>query len=105
MTLDEIRKIALPACRQFQVKRLDIFGSYTRGEEGPSSDLDLLVEFDEPEHNPAKRFFGLLHHFEDALHCDVDLLTLNGMKNPYFRRRVLNERIALYGGSDSQTSP
>ena len=41
MTLDEIRKIALPACRQFQVKRLDIFGSYTRGEEGPSSDLDL----------------------------------------------------------------
>ena len=105
MTLDEIRKIALPACRQFQVKRLDIFGSYTRGEEGPSSDLDLLVEFDEPERNPAKRFFGLLHHFEDVLHCDVDLLTLNGMKNPYFRRQVLSERIALYGGSDSQTSP
>ena len=104
MTLEEIKKVALPACRQFQVKRLDIFGSYARGEVGPSSDLDLLVEFDEPDRNPAKRFFGLLHHFEDTLHCDVDLLTLTGIRNPYFRRRILSERVTIYGGSDSQAS-
>ena len=104
MTLDEIRSVALPACRQFRVKKLDLFGSYARGEVGPSSDLDLLVEFEEPDLSPAKRFFGLLHHFEDALHCEVDLLTLTGIKNPYFRRRILSERVTIYGGSDSQTS-
>lgn len=103
MTLDEIKKVALPACKQFSVKRLDVFGSYARGEGKPSSDLDLLVEFEEPERNPAKRFFGLLHHFEDTLGCEVDLLTLTGMKNPYFRRRVLKERVTIYGGPDSQT--
>lgn len=105
MTLEEIKKVALLACWQFKVKRLDVFGSLARGEGNPTSDLDLLVEFEDPEQNPSKRFFGLLHHLEDTLACEVDLLTTTGLKNPYFRRQVLKERITIYGGSDSQTSP
>lgn len=104
MTLEEIKGVAVPACQQFRVKQLDIFGSYARGDVGPSSDLDLLVEFEEPERSPAKRFFGLLHHLEDSLHCEIDLLTLTGIKNPYFRQRVLRERVMIYGRPDSQAS-
>lgn len=105
MTIEEIKRVALPACRQFKVKRLDVFGSLARGEGSPTSDLDLLVEFEEPDQYPAKRFFGLLHHLEDVLGCQVDLLTTTGLKNPYFRRQVLTERIAIYGGSTPQASP
>ena len=62
------------------------------------SDLDLLVEFREPATRPAKRFFGLLHSIEDALACQVDLVALPGLRNPYFRKRVLEERVPLYEG-------
>ena len=31
---------------EFQVRSLHVFGSVARGEAGPSSDLDVLVEFD-----------------------------------------------------------
>ena len=98
MTLEEIKKVALPACREFKVKRLDLFGSLARREHTAKSDVDLLVEFEEPDLHPSKRFFGLLHHLEDALGCEVDLLTLSSLSNPYFRRRVLKERMNIYGG-------
>ena len=43
------------------VKSLAVFGSVARGEAGPGSDLDLLVEFDRP--------IGLFHfiHVKDIL--------------------------------------
>ena len=98
MTLEEIKQAAVPACREFKVKRLDLFGSLARGEGTTASDVDLLVEFEEPDVHPSKRFFGLLHHLEDALRCEVDLLTVRSLSNPYFRRRVLTERVNIYGG-------
>ena len=98
MTLEEVKQVAIPACREFDVKRLDVFGSLARGEEGTSSDVDLLVEFEDLDRHPSKRFFGLLHSLEDRLGCKVDLLTSSNLKNPYFQRRILKERIPIYGG-------
>jgi predicted nucleotidyltransferase len=98
MTLEEIKKVAGPACREFRVKRLDLFGSLARGEVTAQSDVDLLVEFEEPDVDPSKRFFGLLHHLEDVLGCEVDLLTVSSLRNPFFCRRVLKERVNIYGG-------
>lgn len=98
MTIEEIKRVAIPACREFDVRRLDVFGSLARGEERASSDVDLLVEFENLNHHPSKRFFGLLHSLEDKLGCRVDLLTSTSLKNPYFRRRILEERIPIYEG-------
>jgi hypothetical protein len=98
MSIDDIKKAVLPACREFGVRRLDVFGSFARGGASLSSDVDLLVEFDEPDRSPAKRFFGLLHRLEDTLGCDVDLLTSGSLRNPYFRTRVMSERVPLYEG-------
>ena len=96
MTIEKIKQIADPACREFRVKRLDLFGSLSRGQATAISDVDLIVEFEDPEFLPSKRFFGLLHHLEDELGCRVDLLTFNGLKNPYFRRSILEERMNIY---------
>ena len=96
MTIEKIKEIAGPACREFRVKRLDLFGSLCRGQGTAISDVDLIVEFEEPTIFPSKRFFGLLHHLEDKLNCRVDLLTFNGLKNPYLRRRVLDERVNIF---------
>ncbi len=98
MNVDTIKRVVADACRDFDVKRLDAFGSVARGTQTDTSDLDLLVEFREYSSHPAKQFFGLLHRLEDALGCDIDLLTLRGLRNPYFRKRVLKERVPLYEG-------
>jgi len=98
MTLKEVREAALPACERFGVRRLDAFGSLARGDAVSGSDVDLLVEFSEPAEALSKRFFGLLHHLEDMLGCKIDLVTADGLANPYFRKRVLSERKSIYGG-------
>ena len=98
MTIDQILSAAAPACAELRVKRLDVFGSVARGDANAQSDIDLLVEFDEPSNKLHRRFFQLLHHLEDSLGRKIDLLTLNALKNPYFRERVLRERIRIYGG-------
>lgn len=98
MNVEDIRKMASPACREFAVRRLHVFGSSARGEAGRDSDVDLLVEFADPERSPAKRFFGSLHRLEDGLGCDVDLLTEGSLRNPYFKARVLAERTPVYEG-------
>lgn len=98
MTVEDIRKIALPACHEYRVKRLDLFGSLARGDNSSASDVDLLVEFEDPDLQLSKRFFGLLHYLEDALGREIDLLTINSLKNPYFRQRVFKERVKIYEG-------
>lgn len=98
MTLDYIKRVAVPACREFNVRRLDAFGSTARGDDSEASDIDLLVEFKEPETHLSRRFFGLLHSLEDALGRDIDLVTLRGLRNPYFRDRVLKEKVPIYEG-------
>jgi Nucleotidyltransferase domain len=49
-TLDEIKaefRAMLPELRaRYGVSYLGVFGSWTRGEQTPDSDLDLLVDFD-----------------------------------------------------------
>ena len=75
---------------------MDLFGSQCRGQGTVLSDVDLIVEFEDPTILPSKRFFGLLHHLEDKLNCNVDLLTFNGLKNPYFRRSILDERVNIF---------
>ena len=96
MGIDEIREAVSPLCQEFGVRRLDAFGSTARGSASSSSDVDLLVEFAEPDRSPARRFFGLLHRLEDILGCHVDLLTADGLRNPYFKARALSERAPVY---------
>lgn len=98
MMVNDIKSAVLPACREFHVRRLDAFGSVARGTASALSDIDLLVEFADPDQSPAKRFFGLLHRLESELGCKIDLLTINSLRNPYFKARILKERVSVYEG-------
>ena len=98
MGIEELKQAVSEGCEAFGVKRMDVFGSTAMGKETHTSDIDLLVEFQEPERQPAKRYFGLLHYLEDKLERKIDLLTLNSLKNPYFKKRVLQEKVPVYEG-------
>lgn len=71
---------------------LRVFGSVARGEAGPESDLDLLVEM-EPGRSLLDHI-ALVQDLEEVLGCRVDVVTEKALKKRY-RERVLNEVIAL----------
>ncbi|HEX9884960.1 MAG TPA: nucleotidyltransferase family protein [Longimicrobiales bacterium] len=80
-------------CRRHDVRVLKIFGSAARGEDGPDSDIDFLVEFE-----GRKSLFdlvGLQLDLEEALGRDVDVLTERSI-SPYLRDRILASASVVY---------
>lgn len=76
-------------CRRHHVRRLALFGSVLRGDFGPDSDVDVLVEF-EPGHVPGFAFFDMQEELAGILGRRVDLHT-PGSLSRYFRDRVVRE--------------
>jgi len=62
--------------KRFGVVRIGIFGSYARGEETETSDVDVLVEFVEPSFD---NFMDLVFFLEDLFGKEVDLVTTGGL--------------------------
>lgn len=94
-TLEELKRrreqiIAIAA--RHGAKNVRVFGSVARGESGPDSDVDIVVEFE-----PGRSLLdhgGLLMDLQDALGCKVDVISARGMRNR-LRSRVEAEAIAL----------
>ena len=78
-------------CRRHHIRRLALFGSVLKGTDGPTSDVDLLVEF---ESGAVPGFLGLAR-IEAELSSllggrRVDLRTPQDLSR-YFRDEVLRE--------------
>jgi predicted nucleotidyltransferase len=71
---------------------LGVFGSYVRGDQRSDSDLDLLVEFQEPP--SLFQFIRLENELSDALGIDVDLVMKSALK-PAIGRHILEEVQAI----------
>ena len=72
------------------VRSLDLFGSVARGESGPDSDVDLLVDFDRPV--GYFHLFEVQDRLEAFLGCKVDLVTQGGLR-PELRQHILAEAV------------
>ena len=71
------------------VKRLDLFGSFVRGEAGPESDVDFVVEF-RPGEKTYDHLLDLGDLLEEILQRRVELLTRESL-SPYIGPRILAE--------------
>jgi predicted nucleotidyltransferase len=77
----QLGKIKPLLFQKYPIANLGIFGSVSRGEEGPESDLDILVEFSRPV---GIEFLDLAEEFEKQLTCKVDLVSRKGIKDRFF---------------------
>ena len=82
-------------CQQYGVTELSLFGSAARGEMGPDSDIDVLVEFDPAARIGIVKFESLVESLEMLLGRKVDLVTKRGLK-PWVRPGVLREARVIY---------
>ena len=82
-------------CRRNHICKLSLFGSVLRGDFGPDSDIDFLVEFD-PDHITG--FFGLARmerELSELMGRKVDLRTPQELSK-YFRYEFLSEAEVQY---------
>ena len=75
-----IQKIAgmrLELSERFTVKRIGVFGSFARGDAGPESDVDIVVELTEPTFD---HYMDLKFRLEDVLKLPVVLVMADTVK-------------------------
>ena len=73
-------------------KNIRVFGSVVRGEAGPDSDVDFLIDT-----GPSTSSWfpgGLILDLEEILGCRVEIVTERGL-NPYIREHILREAVPL----------
>ena len=92
MTLDKLlqnkRDDILQISARYGAGNVRVFGSVVRGQAGPESDVDFLVDLEE-----GRSLFdlgGLLMDLQDLLHLKVDVVTEKGL-HWYIRDKVLQE--------------
>lgn len=92
LRLKEKRKEILRIAQAHGASNIRVFGSVARGEEGPESDLDLLVEM-----RPGSSLLDLVslwQDLEDLLGHKVDVITEGGI-SPYLRDHIYAEAVPL----------
>ena len=96
MTTIDILKIKrndiLRLASQHGAHHVRVFGSVARGEAGPASDVDLLVQMDIGR--SLLDLIGLTQELESILHRKVDVLTDEGL-SPYLKERIQPEAVPL----------
>ncbi len=80
---DELRQ-------KFGVRVLGIFGSYARGEAGPTSDVDLLIELERPL---GWELVDVKTYLEGLLGRRVDLITLGALRKRPRLKRAIQENL------------
>lgn len=94
MTLDDALarlRAAKPLLDRYGVARVGVFGSTARGEAGPDSDVDVLVEY-APAVLPGFGFFRLERDLAALFGRPVDLVTEDGLHG-LIHYRVMRETV------------
>ncbi|MBS3090839.1 nucleotidyltransferase family protein [Candidatus Pacearchaeota archaeon] len=90
----EISRKIIDVLKKAGVKRAGIFGSYARGEQKRSSDVDILIEVEKGRKFSLFDLVGLKMEIESILKRKVDLLTYNGISH-FIRENVLKDEVRI----------
>lgn len=77
---------------RYKVKEIGVFGSYVRGEQKKRSDLDILVDFDEPI--SLLKFIELENYLCENIGLKVDLVMKDSLK-PRIGNRIIKEMVNI----------
>ena len=91
-TLEEIKEVIQKHREEFReqygLKEIGIFGSYVKGEQKESSDIDMLIELEKPI--GFVRFMRLENALSQLLGVRVEMVTRKALK-PHIGKRILQE--------------
>ncbi len=85
---DSISSHKIELGKKFKVNKIGVFGSYVRGEQKKKSDVDILVEFNEPI--SLFRFIELEDYLTELIGIKVDLVSKKALK-PRIGAHIMKE--------------
>jgi len=91
----EIQNKISPVLKEYGVKRASVFGSVSRGEDSPKSDVDIMISLGKPMGMFA--YMNLIRKIEDRLGRKVDLVTENSI-NKFVRPYIQSDLKTIYEG-------
>ena len=77
------------------VKRAYLFGSFSRGEEMPDSDVDILVDLDKTKPVGLFQYVKMKLDLQDLLNREVDLVE-NGELLPFAQESADRDKLLIY---------
>ncbi len=90
--IERLRRLLPGLSSKYHVRSLALFGSYVRQEQTADSDLDVLVEFDEPP--SLIEFLQLETLLAESLGVKVDLVMKAALR-PAIGSRILQELVPV----------
>jgi predicted nucleotidyltransferase len=85
-------------CVKHKVNKLFVFGSVLKDTFTNESDIDLVVDFEKLDLSDyADNYFDLKDQLELIFNRPVDLLEEKGIRNPFLRKQIDNEKQLIYG--------
>ena len=94
LDVDDIKRKCTKVLEQYDVNFCYLFGSYAKGKETPTSDVDLLIS----ANIKGLKFYGLVEELRTVLHKKVDVLDMNQFKeNLELTEEILKDGVKIYG--------
>ncbi len=94
LTVEGIKDICEPICKEYGVRYCYLFGSYAKGKATEKSDVDLLLSVD----ITGLQFFELVELLREGLRKKVDVLNQDQIKDNFdLVNEILKDGIKIYG--------
>jgi predicted nucleotidyltransferase len=85
-------------CRKWMIREFAFFGSVLRKDFGSASDIDVLIDFEPNIPWSLYEWIDMIDELEEMFGRKVDLVSKDGLRNPFRRKRILKTREIIYGG-------
>jgi len=89
--MQSVKSRVVPILQNYRVKKAAFFGSYARGEQKESSDIDILIQ---PPSDMGLAFVRLKRDLQQVLGKKVDLVSYDGI-SPYMKKSILSHQITI----------
>jgi uncharacterized protein len=83
-------------CRRWKIAEFSLFGSVLREDFRPESDVDVLVSFDPDIPWSLFDWIDMIEELQEIFGREVDLVEKSGLRNPFRRREILDNRQVVY---------
>jgi|SRR5690606_19073445 len=96
--LNTYKKNIVAICKSLRIKQMYVFGSMAKNSYDNSSDIDLLISFEDDITNEeySENYFTLHHKLRELLKKEIDIVTERSLSNPYFIKKINNEKLLIY---------
>ena len=95
--IDTNKDKLIELCNKHMVKELYLFGSILTEKFNDTSDVDLLIQFNQIELlDYFDNYMELKEELEQLFHRPVDLVENQAIRNPIFRKVIEREKQLIY---------